>query len=165
MLVEAHGPVRNDLDFRVCVEFGQFFELLDRHARDLAGFFSGVLADELGVFLEGDRSRVVRVGFGFAVCAGVTIGSGVFFQRMHRAQAVADVGDAFLEIDVLLHELGVDLFVRDDVVGNVVQDRQISLRLEDDGLIGQIKAAVFVGGQHGHLDVLVGQATVGDAAP
>ena len=45
-----------------------------------------------------------------------------------------------------------------------LQDGQVGLRLEDHGDVGQVEAAVLVGGQHRHLHMRVAQAAVGDAA-
>jgi hypothetical protein len=55
--------------------------------------------------------------------------------------------------------------VLDDVVADVVEDRQVGLRLEDQLVVGQFAGAVREGGQHMDLDVLGGQAAVGDARP
>jgi hypothetical protein len=57
----------------------------------------------------------------------------------------------FLKLTLLLDEVGVHLLVADDVVGDVVEDRQVGLRREDQAVVGQVEAAVLEGRQHVHL--------------
>ncbi|MNN97673.1 hypothetical protein D3C81_2168830 [compost metagenome] len=57
---------------------------------------------------------------------------------MFRTQAIADVGIAFQELGVLVDELAVDALGLDDVVGDVVQDRQVALRREGQRQVGQL---------------------------
>ena len=52
-----------------------------------------------------------------------------------------------------------------DVVGDVVQDRQIGLRLEDHAMVGQFEAAMLEGRQHVDLGARLGQAGIGQARP
>ncbi len=55
---------------------------------------------------------------------------------MRWTQAVADVSRALLEIDILFDECLIYLAVLDDVVGDVIQDRQVRLRRKDHRNIG-----------------------------
>ena len=84
---------------------------------------------------------------------------------MLRAQAVTNIGIAEFEVDVLADKVLVDLAVCDDVVGNVVQDRQIGLRLESQLDVGQLVRAVLERGEHGDLDACSAQTPVGHARP
>ncbi len=84
---------------------------------------------------------------------------------MVGAQAVADVGLATLELDVLGNEVLVHRTGRDDVVADVVEDRQVGLRLEDHRVVGELVRAMLEGRQHVHFTARMGQAAVGDAAP
>jgi hypothetical protein len=99
-------------------------------------------ADELGEVVEGDRRVLVRVALGLAVGARVAVVAGHHLQRMVGAQAVADVGHALEEADVLLDEGLVDRSGLDDVVADVVEDRQVALRLEDQLVVGQFAGTV-----------------------
>jgi hypothetical protein len=69
-------------------------------------------------------------------------------------EAVADVGIAELEVGVLVDELAVDAVGLDDVVRDVVEDRQVGLRRERELDVGQLVGAVLERRQHCHLDVL-----------
>ena len=84
---------------------------------------------------------------------------------MVGTQAVADVPLATLELDVLIDKGLVHLVVGNDVVADVVQDREVGLRLEDHAVVGQLKRAMFEGRQHVHFTAGAGEATVGDAGP
>ena len=88
--------------------------------------------DELRVVLEGDRLRVIR-----------RLSWQPSSPADARAQPVADVGRAQFEVDVLLDEVLVDAAGRDDVVGDVVEDREVGPRLEDDRDVGKIEGAVL----------------------
>ena len=80
---------------------------------------------------------------------------------MSRAQAIADVGDPLAELGVLVDEVPVHLVVLDDVVGDVVEDRQVGLGREHHAVVRQLEAAVLEGGQHVHLHIRVGEAAIG----
>ena len=84
---------------------------------------------------------------------------------MIRAQSVADVDRALHKGRVVLDEVLVDAAGRDDVVGDVVQDRQIRARLEHDRDIGEIRASVRERGKHRHLHMRVAQSPVGKPRP
>ena len=155
VLVEAHGPERGDLGLRIRVQLGQRLEPVFRHAGQFGGVVEVVLADELRVLVEGD-------GLGAIGVAGILRG---LLQRVLRPQAVADVRIAQLEVGVLLDELLVDAVGRDDVVGDVVEDRQVGLRLEDQLDVGQLAGAVLEGRQHRDLHVRAAEPPVGDAGP
>jgi len=66
---------------------------------------------------------------------------------------------------VLVDEVAVDALGPDDVVGDVVEDRQVALRLERQRQVGQLVRAVLEGRQHRHLGGRRAQAPVGDARP
>ena len=70
---------------------------------------------------------------------------GALFQDVVGAQAVADVGVGHADVAVLLDELAVHGAGLDEVVGDVVQDREVRARLEDHRNVGQIGRAVLVG--------------------
>ena len=81
-----------------------------------------VLGDEarIGVEIGGLRDlRIIRV-------------LGALFEDVLGPEAIADVGVGETEIDVLCDELPVHRAGPDDVVGDVVHDRQVGPRLEDD---------------------------------
>ena len=71
---------------------------------------------------------------------------------LHEAGVLVD--------EVLIHPAG-----RDDVIGDVVEDREISARLEHDRDVGEVGAAVGERGQHRDLDVRVAEPAVGQARP
>ena len=165
VLVEAHGPERGDLDLRIGVGLGQQFELVLGHAGNLVRLVQGVLGNELGEFLEGDGVVLAGIALRLAVGSGVAVVHRHLLKRVVRTQAIADIGDALEEMHVLLHELGVNRLVLDDVVRDVVEDRQIGLRREDHLVVGQLARTVGERGQDMDLGRLVGQATIGDARP
>jgi hypothetical protein len=104
VLVETHGPERGDLDLRVGIQLGQGFQILHRDAGKLGDFLGGVVGNELLVFVEGDRLGLAGITLRFAIGAGITVAGRILLQRMGRTQAVADVGGALLEVDVLVDE-------------------------------------------------------------
>ena len=165
VLVETHRPVRRDLGLGVGVRLSQGQQLVLGHTAQLRGVVQRVGADELLEVFEADRRGCHRVALGLAIGARVAVVAGHHFKRVVGAQAVADVGHALAEVDVLPDEVFVDCAGADDVVADVVQDRQVGLRLEQQLGIGHLAAAVREGRQHVHLDVLGGQPPVGDAAP
>ena len=124
-------------------------------AAQLGGVLEVVGGDELGEVVEGDRLRAAGV-------AGVL---GRLLQRMLGPKAVADVGVAQPERGVLVDEVAVDPVRLDDVVGDVVEDRQVGLRREGELDVGQLVGAMLEGRQHRDLDVLAAQPPVGDPGP
>ncbi|MNG65590.1 hypothetical protein D3C79_238580 [compost metagenome] len=84
---------------------------------------------------------------------------------MGRAQAVTDVRRPAAEIDVPIEEVLIYGVVLNDVVGDVVHDRQIGLRREHHAVIRQFEAAVLIRRQHRHVDLLVAQTAIGNARP
>ena len=66
---------------------------------------------------------------------------------------------------VLLDEILVHPAGGDDVIGDVVQDREIRARLEDDRDIGEVGAAVGEGREHGDLHMRMAEPAVGEARP
>ena len=155
VLVEAHGPERHHLALGVGVEFGEGLQALGRHAAFACGALQGIGLDELGEGLEVD----VAPGVGLV---GVLR---LLLQRVVRAQAVADVLGAMGEAHVALDEVAVHRAALDDVVGDVVEDDQVGLRLEHHGQVGQLEAAVLEGGQHRDLDLRRAEPAVGDPRP
>ncbi|MNT59139.1 hypothetical protein D3C72_1966220 [compost metagenome] len=136
MLVKAHGPERHDADLRVGIQLGQRFQVLGGHAGQFRGVFQVVLGNEFGEIVVGDRARAPRVVGVFRR----------FLQGVFGTQAIADVGIAFEEFRVLVDELAVDALGLDDVVGDVVQDRQIALRRESQRQVCEFIRAVLKGG-------------------
>ncbi len=155
MLVEAHGPERHHLAVRIGVEFGQLLEQRRLHSRNLCRFFERVFGNEGGEGLEIGRRHRTRVRRALGGQLKLVLG----------AQPVADVGGPQREVGVPVDEVPVDPAGGDDVVGDVVQDREVGARPEDDGRIGQIHAAVGEGRQDRHAHMLVAQPPVGQPAP
>ncbi len=154
MLVETHGPVRDHLLARISIELGQFFQLLFGDAGELGDRLHIVVGHELGKFFEGHRSGIATVRV-----------LRFLLQRVGRTQTITDVGGTFLEHGVLVDEVPVHLVVLNDVVGDIVEDRQIGLGREDDAVIRQFEAAVLESGEHVHLHIRVGEAAIGHPRP
>jgi len=66
---------------------------------------------------------------------------------------------------VLFDELLVVRLVLDDVIGDEVQDGQIGLGGEYHTVVGQLKAAVLISGEHMHFAAGLGQAGIRMKAP
>ena len=64
-------------------------------------------------------------------------------------------GIADLEVGVVPDEGLVDPAGLNDVVGDVVEDHQVGLRLEDGGDVGEIEAAMLEHREHRDLDVIL----------
>ncbi|MNZ56215.1 hypothetical protein D3C78_741560 [compost metagenome] len=143
VLVEAHGPERNHLALGVGVQFGQCLEALGWHTGFFRGALKGVGFYKSGELLEVDVGPGVRlVGiFGF------------HFQRIIGTQTVADVIRAFGELGVFADEVFVDRTAFNDVIGDVVENEQVSLRLEHHRNVGQFKTAMFESREHGHFHI------------
>ncbi|MNY08899.1 hypothetical protein D3C86_1417790 [compost metagenome] len=155
VLVETHGPERHDLAFGISIEFSQGLEAFRGNAGLFRGTFQGVGFDERSELLEG------HVGPGIGLVGILRL----FFPWIVRTQAVADVIGAFGEAGVLADEILIDRTAFNDVVGNVIEDQQVGLRLEYHGNIGQFETAMLEGRQHGDFHVRLAQAPVGDPAP
>ena len=153
MLVEAHGPVRCDLFLRVCKHLGQFHQLILGNTRELGRIVERIRLDCFGKLFEGDLGQLAA----FACL--------LLLQRVLGTQAVANIGRRLVEIDMLVDELLVIGLVLDDVVGDVVGDRQVCLRLEDNAVVSQFKRAVGECRQHMHFTPLFGQAGIRQARP
>jgi hypothetical protein len=151
VLVEAHGPVRHHVDFRIGIQLGEGDQLIFLHAAHFAGFFHRVLGDKLRKLIEAHRR-------GFAAVRVLRRS----LTRIGGAQAVTDVSHAFAQRHVILQEGFIDLVVLNNVVGDEVEDHQIALRCEHYRVICQLKAAMTIGGKHRHFDVLTAQTTCGD---
>ena len=154
MLVEAHGPVGGDLLGGIGIEPGEPLQAFDRDTRQLRHIFGGVGLQGLFVVLEADLGQVALAGV-----------LGRFFQGMIRAQAIADIGRGAVEAHMGIDEVPVHLIVGDQIVGDVVEDRQVGLGLKDNAMIGQLEAAMFKGGQYMDLAARPGQTGVGQARP
>ena len=165
MLVEAHGPEADHLFLRIGIQFGEPLKAIRRHAGEFGHFFQGVFGDEFLELVEVGRPRIVGVVLRLAVRSRIAVEFSVFLQRIVGTQAIANVRLADLEIDVALDEFLIDLAALDDVVADVVEDREVGLRYEHHAVIGEFEAPVLEGRQHVHAHVGLGQAAVGDACP
>ena len=154
VLIEAHGPVRDHLLLGIGVELRQALQALHRHPGQLGHILGGVGLQGLLVLLEADLGQVAL---------GRVLGR--LLQGVVRAQAVTDVCGRGIEVDVGVDEVPVHLVIADDVVGDVVEDRQVGLGLEDDAVVRQLEAAVLEGGEDMDLAAILGQAGVGEARP
>ncbi|MNS92246.1 hypothetical protein D3C72_1263750 [compost metagenome] len=155
VLVEAHGPEGHHLAFRVGVHVRQRLQVLGGNSGFLDRALEGIGLDEGGELVEADigpgvgLSRVLRL----------------LLQRVGGAQPVADVLGAVGEPDMPVDEVLVDRAALDDVVGDVVEDEQVALRLEHHGNVGEVEAAVLEGREHGDLDLGRAESAVGDPRP
>ena len=59
---------------------------------------------------------------------------------------VADIGIAQPEVGVLADEVLVDVATLDNVIGDIVENREVRLRLEHHGNVGKLEASVLEGG-------------------
>ncbi len=134
MLVKAHGPEGCDLDFRIGIKFGQSFEALLGNAGHFMDLIKGVFRDEFG--------ELVKCHVGRAT--GIRCILGRLFARIFGAQAITDIDVAAAEDRVFVDKIGIDPVGLDDVIGDIVQDRQIGLRLEHHRDIGKVKTAMFI---------------------
>ncbi|MNO61706.1 hypothetical protein D3C76_523600 [compost metagenome] len=150
VLVEAHGPVGDHLLVRIGIDLGQLLQLVFGDTGELGHRLDVIIRHELGKLLEAHGGRVAAVGV-----------LGLLLRRVSRTQAIADVGDALAELGVLVDEVPVHLVVLDDVVGDVVEDRQVGLGREHHAVVRQLEAAVLEGGEHVHLHIRVGEAAIG----
>ena len=66
---------------------------------------------------------------------------------------------------MFVDEILVDVSTLDDVIGDVVENGEIRLRLENHGNVGKLEASVLEGGQHRHLYVGCAQSSIGQASP
>ena len=99
------------------------------------------------------------------VAAGVGSACRLFLQRMLRPQSVTDVDGAFHEAGVLVDEILIHPAGRDDVIGDIVEDREVGAGLEHDRDVGEIGTAIGECGQHRDLDVRMAEPAVGQARP
>jgi hypothetical protein len=116
VLVDPHGPQGHHLRIRVGIQFGQLPQLLLGHTGQFGNVILVIFRDELGELIEAHLlgAALARVG-------------GFLFQGMLGAQAVTDIGDPLAEIHVLVDEVLVHLVILDDVIGDVVEHRQVGL--------------------------------------
>ncbi len=84
---------------------------------------------------------------------------------MLGTQAVADVGGSLGKVDVLVDKRLVVGLVLDDVVGDVIEYRQVGLRHEHHVVVAQIEAAMLESRQHVHLAAFPGETRIGEARP
>ena len=84
---------------------------------------------------------------------------------MLRPQAVTDVGVGHADVDVPVHELAVHRPGLDEVVRDVVHDREVRAGLEDHRHVREIRRAVLVGGQRRDPHMRMAEAAVGHPGP
>ena len=154
MLVEAHRPERHHLGLRVRHRVRPVPPGSLLHARQLRHLVQRVFRHQRLERFEVARRHLRRVG-----CAG-----GRHFERMLRPQPVADIGLAGMKVVWSRTKASLTRPVGDDVVGDVVEDRQVRSRLEYDGNVGKVHRAVREGRQHRAADMRVAEPAVGDAA-
>ncbi|MNI21703.1 hypothetical protein D3C73_752350 [compost metagenome] len=135
VLVEAHSPERHDLDLGVGIKLGQLFKECFVDTCKLGYLVERVFGNVLLEGFEIDRRHLGRLG---------RTGR-LDFQRVFGAQAITDVGRRLHELGVLVDEFLVDATGLDDVVGDVVEDRQIRAGLEDQRNVGKVHAAMGEG--------------------
>ena len=155
VLVEPHRPERHHLGLRVGVELGEPFQCRLRHARELGHLVGRVFGHELRIGFEIGWVRHLRV-------VGVL---GPLLEHVLRPKAVADVGVGHPDVAVLVDEVALRRAGLDDVVRDVVQDREVGAGLEDDRHVRQVGRAVLVGRQRRDPHVWGGQPAVGHPAP
>ncbi|MNO88738.1 hypothetical protein D3C76_802010 [compost metagenome] len=155
VLVKAHGPEGDHLALRVGIQLGQGLELLGRYAGFLGGALKGVRFYERRELLKVDVTPGVRLG-------RIT---GLHLQWIIRTQAVADVIRTFGKPGVFADKVFVDRTAFNDVVGYVIEDKQVRLWLEHHGDVSQLKTAMLEGRQYGHLDVGLTQSAIRHPAP
>ena len=155
VLVESHGPETDDLAVRVGVEFGEFFQLLDRDPGEFRDILEAVGFE---VFAESFKVDDLASACLLPVFCR-------FFQGMACTQPVADVGRSVLENRVLVDEIPVDFVVVHQVFCDCIPDCQVGLRLEDQFVISQVRTTVRPGGKVDHFDMICSQTTVGDTRP
>ena len=66
---------------------------------------------------------------------------------------------------MVVDEFGVDPARLDDVVGDVIEDREVGARLEYDRDVGEVHAAMREGRQHRDLDMRVAEPAIGETRP
>ena len=64
--------------------------------------------------------------------------------RIVGTQSIADICCSLGKVDVLVDKLLVVSLILDDVVGDIVEDRQIGLRFEHHTIVGQFEASMFI---------------------
>ena len=165
VLVEAHRPVGDDLLLRIGVELGEPLEILLRYAGHLGGVVERVGFEQLLVFLEADLV-LHAAGILRAVLAGLVRGvDGLDFERVGRPQAVADILDRTRELDVLLDEFLVHRAGIHDVILDVIEDREIRLRRENQRIVGELERAVLEGREYVHFAAGMREPAIGEARP
>jgi hypothetical protein len=92
------------------------------------------------------REFLERHRLGFASLGGILC---LAFQRMLSSQPVADISHATPEIDVLGDEIAIHTTALDDVIGDVIHDREIGLRPHHQRNVGQVEGTMLVRRQHG----------------
>jgi hypothetical protein len=165
VLVETHGPERSHPGLRVGVGPGQFLESIPGYAGEFVCLVESVFGNESLELVKTDRAGARRVAPRLAILTWIAVVHGGLLEWMIGAQAIADVGHPLPEVHITGHEFLIDRLVLDDVVADVVEDRQVALRLEDQFVVGKFGRAMAEGREHVNLDVLAGQTTVGHPRP
>ena len=155
VLVETHGPQRHHLALRIGVELRELLQETALDARELGYLLERVVLHKGCIDVEVDRLR--RAGRRRAL--------GFDFKRVVRTQSVPNVDRSLDEGGVVLDEILVDPPGHDDVVGDVVKDRQIRAWLEYDRNVGKVGTAVGEGREHRHLHMRVAQSSVREPRP
>ena len=157
----ALGELRDEVE-RVGLE--PLLEVLFGDAPVLAGRAARIL-------LRDFFARLAALGDGFV---GVKLHDelalhDVLFGRIGElvgvAKAVADVGHARRKDAVLFDEFAVHLAARIDFADEVVEDRKVGARLEDDRFVGEARGEVAEGRDVDDLRRLGGELSVRDARP
>ena len=86
---------------------------------------------------------------------------GLFLQCVFWPQAITNIGSGLGEVDMLVDKRRVIGLVLNNVIGDVIENRQVGLWRKHHAVIGQIKAAMPEGGEHMHLTARFGQTRIG----
>ena len=133
MLVEAHGPVGRDLLVGIRIGLGQLQQLILGNLGELGCVLQGIGLDRFGILFEADLGEISAASI-----------FGSLLARIVGTQSIADICCSLGKVDVLVDKLLVVSLILDDVVGDIVEDRQIGLRFEHHTIVGQFEASMFI---------------------
>ena len=195
MLIHAHAPEAHEVALRVADEVGEVDEFLLEGFDRFVGVAFGELRDEVervgfdplleflfadAPVLAGGAARILLRDFFADLAAlrnrlvGVELYDeltlhDVLFGRIGElvgvAKAKADVGHARREDAVLFDEFAVDLTAHIDFSDEIVEDRQVGARLEDDRFVGEARGEVAERRDVDEFRRLGRQLAVRDARP